>query len=174
MFGGSADIGQLHQADCCTQHQAEMPVIAPDSKHTHPGSGCWNSMCAQLHGHQSHLQPCWRPAAAVVPPGYALSGGSMAPCDNGFFRDGWVLYSDPKAASCTPCGEGISSDAREADENPLAVNGSLVRVTSDSCCECGPWHGAATHCTYQPVLPVPLPFCKPPPAALAFECDAQG
>lgn len=45
------------------------------------------------------------------------------------------MFSDPKALSCTPCGQGIQSEPRDLDENPLAVNGSLVRATSASCCE---------------------------------------
>jgi hypothetical protein len=61
----------------------------------------------------------------------------MTLCGSGSFRDGWVMYSDPKASSCTPCGDGIRSEARELDENPLAANSSLIRATSASCCK---WH----------------------------------
>jgi hypothetical protein len=45
------------------------------------------------------------------------------------------MYSDPKASTCTPCGDGISSEPRDLDENPKAQTGSLVRATSSSCCE---------------------------------------
>lgn len=46
------------------------------------------------------------------------------------------MYSDPKATSCSPCGDNIRSEPRDLDENPLAPNGTLVRATSSSCCEC--------------------------------------
>jgi hypothetical protein len=62
----------------------------------------------------------------------------MTKCANstsGSFREGWVMYNDAKGASCTPCGEGIYSEARELDENPMANNGSMVMATSASCCE---------------------------------------
>jgi hypothetical protein len=72
-----------------------------------------------------------------VPPGYYLAPGSnMTQCGNTTFREGWVMFSDPKAAACAPCGDGISSEARDLDENPLAANGTLVRATPFSCCEC--------------------------------------
>ena len=60
----------------------------------------------------------------------------MQQCGAGNFREGWVMHSDPKATSCTACGEGIGSEPRDLDENPKAQNGSLVRATSASCCEC--------------------------------------
>jgi hypothetical protein len=76
---------------------------------------------------------------AVVPPGYYLSASSMLKCGNtatgGTFREGWVMYSDPKAQNCTACGDNILSEPRDLDENPLAPNGTLVRSTSTSCCE---------------------------------------
>jgi hypothetical protein len=72
---------------------------------------------------------------AVVPPGYFLSAGDLAKCAPGGFREGWVLFSDPKATQCSVCGGSISSEAREVDVNPLAGNGSLVSATSASCCE---------------------------------------
>ena len=62
----------------------------------------------------------------------------MTQCTVGNFREGWVMYSDPKASTCTPCGDGISSEPRDLDENPKAQNGSLVRATSSSCCELTP------------------------------------
>jgi hypothetical protein len=75
----------------------------------------------------------------VVPPGYFLpAGANMTKCANGTsgnFREGWVMYSDPRATACTSCGDGIYSEARDLDENPLAVNGSMVMATSASCCE---------------------------------------
>jgi hypothetical protein len=46
-----------------------------------------------------------------------------------------VMYSDPRATACTSCGDGIFSEARDIDENPLAPNGTLVMATSSSCCE---------------------------------------
>lgn len=59
----------------------------------------------------------------------------MPKCEDGKFREGWVMYSDPKASTCTLCGDNIRSEARDLDENPLAPNGTLVRATSTSCCE---------------------------------------
>ena len=59
----------------------------------------------------------------------------MAPCPDYYFREGWLMFSDPKATSCTPCGDNIRSEPRDLDVNPLAANGSLVRATSTSCCE---------------------------------------
>ena len=74
---------------------------------------------------------------AVVPPGYFLpQGASMQKCGAAKFREGWVLHSDPKAETCTPCGDGIDSEPRDLDENPKAANGTLVRATSASCCKC--------------------------------------
>jgi hypothetical protein len=46
------------------------------------------------------------------------------------------MHSDSLGASCTTCGTGISSEARDLDTHPLASSGSLVRATSSSCCEC--------------------------------------
>ncbi len=46
------------------------------------------------------------------------------------------MYNDPKGQACTLCGDGISSEPRDLDENPKAANGTLVRATSASCCEC--------------------------------------
>jgi hypothetical protein len=59
----------------------------------------------------------------------------MTTCPSGTYREGWLLQSDPKADSCTPCGEGISSEPRDLDQNPLVAEGSLVRATSASCCK---------------------------------------
>lgn len=59
----------------------------------------------------------------------------MEQCVATTFREGWVMYNDPKAETCTPCGDGIGSEPRDLDENPKATNGSLVRATSTSCCE---------------------------------------
>lgn len=73
---------------------------------------------------------------AVVPPGYFLpAGASMQQCSASTFREGWLMFSDLKATACTPCGQGISSEPRDLDENPKAQNGSLVRATSASCCK---------------------------------------
>lgn len=73
---------------------------------------------------------------AVVPPGYFLpQGANMQQCGATTFRESWVMHSDPKAATCTPCGDGIDSEPRDLDENPKAENGTLVRATSASCCE---------------------------------------
>lgn len=73
----------------------------------------------------------------MVAPGYMLpAGANMTTCAAGSYREGWVMFSDPKAAACTLCGDGISSEARDLDENPLAANGTLVRATAFSCCEC--------------------------------------
>jgi hypothetical protein len=83
------------------------------------------------------LTPPCLPPAAVVPPGYYLAPGSnMTQCGNTTFREGWVMFSDPKAAACAPCGDGISSEPRDLDVHPLAASGALVRATSASCCEC--------------------------------------
>jgi hypothetical protein len=114
--------------------------------------------------------------SCMVPPGYYLpaTGGSMTPCGAGTFREGWVMFSDPKAVACRPCGDGINSEARDLDENPLVANGTLARATSFSCCEslgaslagwlpcadsvvCA-WHGVSnlasllTHCLLPPLL----------------------
>jgi hypothetical protein len=75
------------------------------------------------------------PVAAVVPPGYIVSSGSMVLCSSGTFREGWLMFSDPRATTCTACGDNILSEPRDLDENPLAANGSLVRATSTSCCK---------------------------------------
>ena len=72
---------------------------------------------------------------AVVPPGYYVPEATMEQCPAGSFREGWVMHSDPKAATCTLCGDNIGSEPRDLDENPKAQNGSLVRATSASCCE---------------------------------------
>jgi hypothetical protein len=73
----------------------------------------------------------------VVPPGYFIpvQNEDMQQCGAGNFREGWVMYNDPKAQTCTTCGDGIGSEPRDLDENPRAINGSLVRATSASCCE---------------------------------------
>lgn len=76
------------------------------------------------------------PHPAVVPPGYMISNNAMAQCDSGFYRSDWVMYSDPRARSCTPCGDGIQSEPQDSDETPLAAPGTLVRGSSASCCEC--------------------------------------
>lgn len=73
--------------------------------------------------------------AAVVPPGYVVSSGSMVLCSSGTFREGWLMFSDPRATTCTACGDNILSEPRDLDENPLAANGSLVPASSASCCE---------------------------------------
>jgi len=79
------------------------------------------------------------PTLAAVPPGSFIQGGSsLTPCGPGSFRERWLLASDPRATSCTPCGTGISSEPRDLDEHPLAANGSLVRATSTSCCKWTP------------------------------------
>ena len=73
---------------------------------------------------------------AVVPPGYFLAEAStMTPCFAGYFREGWLMFSDPKATTCTPCGDGIDSEPRDLDDNPRVANGTLTRATSASCCE---------------------------------------
>jgi len=59
----------------------------------------------------------------------------MTQCPTGSFREGWLMHSDPKATACTPCGDNISSEPRDLDENPRVVNGSLVSATPTSCCE---------------------------------------
>jgi hypothetical protein len=76
-----------------------------------------------------------------VPPGYFIQSANAAPtamaqCGPGLYRERWVMFADPRALNCTACGQGIQSEPRDLDENPLAVNGSLVRATSTSCCEC--------------------------------------
>jgi len=68
----------------------------------------------------------------MVPPGYYLTP-NMVTCGSGTFREGWLMASDPKATTCTPCGDGIQSEPRDLDENPLVANGTLVRATSTSC-----------------------------------------
>lgn len=108
--------------------------------------------------------------SAVVPPGYFLPTGSssMVKCDTGAFRDGWLMFSDPRAVSCTPCGTGIASEARELDANPLATPGSYVRATSASCCECcggksGEDMHAHTACVSLPqctILQMPCSVCR--------------
>ena len=73
---------------------------------------------------------------AVVPPGYFVpTQSTMTSCTAGYFREGWLMYNDPKASSCTPCGENIDSEPRDLDENPLVANGTLTRATPTSCCE---------------------------------------
>lgn len=78
---------------------------------------------------------------AVVPPGYMLPAGTgpMQKCAStatvGYFREGWVMHNDQRAQACTPCGDGILSEAREFDVNPLESNTSLVMATSASCCK---------------------------------------
>ena len=78
--------------------------------------------------------------AAGVPPGYFVSSASgsptLAPCGESSYRERWVMFSDTRAQTCTPCGQGIQSEPRDMDEHPLAVNGSYTRATSASCCEC--------------------------------------
>jgi hypothetical protein len=59
----------------------------------------------------------------------------MTLCPSQFYREGWLLYNNPTATSCTPCGEGIRSEPRDLDENPLAAADSRVRATSTSCCK---------------------------------------
>ena len=73
---------------------------------------------------------------AVVPPGYFVpTQSTMTSCTAGYFREGWLMYNDPKAATCTACGENIDSEPRDLDENPLVANGTLTRATPTSCCE---------------------------------------
>lgn len=91
---------------------------------------------------------------AVVPPGYLIQNGTLGQCGPGFYRERWVMYSDPKGQACTPCGAGIQSEPRDLDEHPLAVNGSLVRAASTSCCECLFWAGVGT--AVQAMLKQPL------------------
>jgi hypothetical protein len=59
----------------------------------------------------------------------------MVACDSGTFREGWVMFSDPRASTCTECGANILSTPRDLDENPKVANGSLTRATSASCCK---------------------------------------
>jgi hypothetical protein len=46
-----------------------------------------------------------------------------------------VLWSSPSGQDCRLCGDNIASEARDLDEHPQAINGSLVRASSFSCCE---------------------------------------
>lgn len=71
----------------------------------------------------------------VVPPGYAVVSGRITTCRDGEYRSGWLMLNDAKATVCVPCGDNIYSEPRIPDENPTATNGSLVRATSDCCCE---------------------------------------
>lgn len=49
-------------------------------------------------------------------------------------------WSQASAKQCVICGDGINSEARDVDEHPLAINGSLVRATTASCSELCDWH----------------------------------
>jgi hypothetical protein len=98
------------------------------------------------------LRLCFRPRPltthAVVPPGYYIitsSGMTLCPQGTaatpptsagspGTFREGWVMYSDPKATTCTSCGEGILSEPRDKNDNPMSTV-ALVQATSASCCK---------------------------------------
>ena len=77
-------------------------------------------------------------SCSVVPPGYFISAttATLAPCGPGYYRERWAMISGARAQTCTPCGQGIQSEARDMDEHPLAANGSYARATSASCCEC--------------------------------------
>jgi hypothetical protein len=57
-----------------------------------------------------------------------------------------VLWSDMRALSCAFCGDNIRSEPRDLDEDPRAANGSLVRATPTSCCECCSAPAAASCC----------------------------
>lgn len=86
-------------------------------------------------------RPCTAAAAAactaVVPPGYVIkeNATSMSQCVSGEYRPGWLLTSDARVKNCNLCGANIRSEARDLDENPMVVNGSLVRATPECCCE---------------------------------------
>lgn len=71
-----------------------------------------------------------------MPPGYVIANGALAQCGSSLYRPLWVLFSDPRAQACLPCGANIQSEPRDLDEHPLATNSSLVRASTASCCKC--------------------------------------
>lgn len=73
----------------------------------------------------------------LVPPGYSKNATAIAPCANGFYREGWVFVGNAAELPCASCGDGYQSSPTEALERWDAANApaaaALVAGAKGSC-----------------------------------------
>lgn len=95
---------------------------------------CERGLWTRAAGAYSAAQ-CW------VPPGLYLpaDGGNITKCPVGSYRGTWDPANSAQGSSCTPCGEGIYSQAVEVvtvyDPATNSTTEELLATSTTACCE---------------------------------------